>query len=66
MTGVEEHLPLGEQAVHYEFMVPVYHDVVGEVSLESVSFFGAILLILLVAVVLFKFKLSTPKKHKEE
>lgn len=50
-------------SVEYEFMVPVYHDVASEVSLEAVSFHGAIILILLVAIVLFKFKLRTPKKH---
>ncbi|MGD8529602.1 MAG: hypothetical protein PVG97_01385 [Syntrophobacterales bacterium] len=52
--------------MEYEFMVPVYHDVVGEVSLESMSFIGALLLILLVAILLFKLKLPTPKNHKEE
>ena len=53
-------------AAEYEFMVPVYHDVASEISLEAVSFHGAIVLILLVAIVLFKFKLRTPKKHDEE
>ncbi len=56
----------GRLAVEYEFMVPVYHDVASEISLEAVSFHGAIILILLVAIVLFKFKLRTPKKHDEE
>ena len=61
-----ENILSGGQPVHYEFMVPVYHDVVSDVPLEAVSFFGAIILILLVAIVLFKFKLPTPKRHKEE
>lgn len=52
--------------MEYEFMVPVYHDVVGEISLEAVSSLGTLLLIILVAIVLFKFKLPTPKRHKEE
>jgi hypothetical protein len=56
----------GRLAVEYEFMVPVYHDVARDISLEAVSFHGAIVLILLVAIVLFKFKLRTSKKQDEE
>ena len=59
-------LPPGRLAVDYDFIVPVYHDVASEISLEAVSLHGAIILILLVAIVLFKFKLRTPKKHNEE
>ena len=53
----------GQLAVEYDFMVPVYHDVASEVSMDAVSLQGAIILVLLVAIVLFKFKLRTPKKH---
>ena len=56
----------GRLAVEYDFMVPVYHDVAAEIPLEAVSFHGAIILIFLLAVVLFKFKLRTPEKHDEE
>ena len=51
--------------MEYDFMVPVYHDVVGEIPPEAVSFLGTLLLIVLVAIVLFKFRLPTPKRHKE-
>jgi tetrahydromethanopterin S-methyltransferase subunit E len=56
----------GRLAAEYEFMVPVYNDVASQISLEAVSFHGAIVLILLVAIVLFKFKLRPPKKYDEE
>ena len=63
---MQKDLSPGRLAVEYEFMVPVYHDVASEISLEAVSFHGAIILILLVAILLFKFKLRTPKKQDEE
>jgi hypothetical protein len=63
---MQGNLPPGWLKVEYEFMVPVYHDVASEVSLEAVSFHGAIVLILLAAIVLFRFTLRTPKKYDEE
>ena len=63
---MQGNLPPVRPAVEYEFMVPVYHDVASEISLEAVSFLGAMILILLVAIALFKFKLRTPEKHDEE
>ena len=63
---MEGYLPSGSRAVEYEFMVPVYHDVVSEIPVEAVSSLGTLILIILVAIVLFKFKLPTPKRHKEE
>ena len=59
-------LHLGGVAVEYDFMVPVYHDVAGEISLEAVSSYGALVLILLVAVVLFRFKLRAPEERGKE
>jgi hypothetical protein len=56
----------GWLTVEYEFMVPVYHDVASEVSLEAVSFHGSIVLIFLAAIVLFRFTLRKPNKHDEE
>jgi hypothetical protein len=53
----------GQVAMEYEFMVPVYHDVSSGVSFRPVSLHGMIILVLLVAIVLFKFKLRIPKKH---
>ena len=52
--------------MQYEFMVPVYHDIVSSVPLEAVSSHGAIVLILIVAIAIFKLKLPSPKKHREE
>ena len=52
--------------MQYEFMVPAYHEVITEIPLEAVSFQGAILLILLVAIVLFKLKLSAPDKNRKQ
>ena len=48
--------------MQYEFMVPVYHEVATEIPVETVSLQGAIILILLAALVLFKFRFSAPKK----
>ena len=63
---MQENLLPGRLAVEYEFMVPVYHDVASETSLEAVSFHGGIILVLLAAIVLFKFKLRIPRKRDEE
>ncbi len=58
--------PPGGETVQYEFMVPVYHEIVSSVPLEAVGSHGAVLLILIVAIGIFKFKLPSPKKHREE
>jgi hypothetical protein len=49
-----------------EFMVPVYHEVATTYPLEAVSLHGALLLILIVGILLFKFRLSTPKKRRKQ
>jgi len=42
---MKEDLASGWQTVEYEFMVPVYHDVVGAVPLGGVSLHGGFYLL---------------------